>query len=389
MKKTFTLTNIPFIKIVSAFLLFISMVSFVNNSFAESTTVSQYYPAPFGVYNTIRLSPRPSLGGSCDTGTVYVDTTGKIQFCGNQSGVPTWGNLADYWTQTGNNLYPTDFANSSLKVGIGLNNPNEQLEITKNMKIPVTTATAGIIRMDVDTFIHAYGTDNTFVGKSAGNLTLTGTNNTAVGDHALFSLSSGTYNTAAGADALRATTTGSYNTAIGAESLMSNTTGQKNTAVGALALRSNTIGSENTALGYSSLKNNISGNKNSTFGAFTLFNNTTGNNNVAIGHSAGYANTTGSNNTFIGVNAGNVGTPNNLTNATAIGYNAQVTASNALILGGTGADAVKVGMGVITPISTLDVDGQIIIKGGSPGAGKVLTSNATGGATWKLPSYAP
>ena len=46
-----------------------------------------------------------------------------------------------------------------------------------------------------------------------------------------------------------------------------------------------------------------------------------------------------------------------LSNATAIGYNAKVSASNSLVLGGTGADAVNVGIGVTAPATTLHVKG--------------------------------
>jgi hypothetical protein len=44
------------------------------------------------------------------------------------------------------------------------------------------------------------------------------------------------------------------------------------------------------------------------------------------------------------------------------------------------------GIGTITPGAKLDVNGQVKITGGSPGAGKVLTSDATGLASWLTPS---
>jgi hypothetical protein len=47
-----------------------------------------------------------------------------------------------------------------------------------------------------------------------------------------------------------------------------------------------------------------------------------------------------------------------------------------------------VGIGTIFPGATLDVNGQVKISGGSPGAGKVLTSDATGLATWETPASA-
>jgi hypothetical protein len=43
------------------------------------------------------------------------------------------------------------------------------------------------------------------------------------------------------------------------------------------------------------------------------------------------------------------------------------------------------GLGVTNPTAKLDIDGQLKIRGGTPGAGKVLTSNAEGLASWQTP----
>ena len=53
----------------------------------------------------------------------------------------------------------------------------------------------------------------------------------------------------------------------------------------------------------------------------------------------------------------------------------------ALITGGG-----NVGIGTPTPTSKLEVNGQIKITGGTPGTGKVLTSDGTGLATWATPT---
>jgi len=45
-----------------------------------------------------------------------------------------------------------------------------------------------------------------------------------------------------------------------------------------------------------------------------------------------------------------------------------------------------IGIGVSHPNAKLDLRGQIKIRGGSPGTGKVLTSNASGLATWQTPA---
>lgn len=46
----------------------------------------------------------------------------------------------------------------------------------------------------------------------------------------------------------------------------------------------------------------------------------------------------------------------------------------------------QVGIGTSTPTAILDVNGQMRVRGGTPGVGKVLTSDAAGLATWQTPS---
>ena len=53
------------------------------------------------------------------------------------------------------------------------------------------------------------------------------------------------------------------------------------------------------------------------------------------------------------------------------------------VIVGSGANAGNVGIGVIDPDAKLEINGQIKITGGSPDAGKVLTSDGTGLATWE------
>ncbi|MCH7681601.1 hypothetical protein IID10_19930, partial [candidate division KSB1 bacterium] len=98
-------------------------------------------------------------------------------------------------------------------------------------------------------------------------------------------------------------------------------------------------------------------------GVSTLISNTVGISNTAIGETALLTNTTGFRNTAVGSNA-DVGS-GSLTNATAIGANAKVGASNSLVLGGTGANAVKVGIGTSIPTRTLDLRGRLLALEGS------------------------
>ena len=77
------------------------------------------------------------------------------------------------------------------RIGLGTSSPNEQLELTGNLRLPATTSTTGIIRSGSNRFIHAYGTRNFFAGTNAGNLSMTGTDNTANGTVALYANTTG------------------------------------------------------------------------------------------------------------------------------------------------------------------------------------------------------
>jgi len=208
---------------------------------------------------------------------------------------------------------------------------------------------------------NANTTNDTCYGNSALITEPADTHSSAFGFNALsLNTTGGNYNSAFGEEALFQNTTGTENTASGAGALASNTTGNDNTAAGLQALELNTTGIQNTATGHQALGANSTGGDNTATGRAALSANTTGGNNTALGYAAGVtantanANTTGSFNTFLGYQAG-PGTNAQLTNATAIGENALVSESNALVLGGTGADAANVGIGTQTPVSLLQV----------------------------------
>jgi hypothetical protein len=158
-------------------------------------------------------------------------------------------------------------------------------------------------------------------------------------------LNTGTQNTSAGAVALSSNTSGSQNTAVGASALSLNSTGAGNTALGVGALNASSTGSNNTASGNAALQSNTSGSYNTANGLDALFNNTTGSFNSALG--------------FL---AGPDSAHPNLTNSTAIGAQATVTANNSIVLGsisgvnGAGSNT-NVGIGTTAPAFALDVHG--------------------------------
>jgi len=67
-----------------------------------------------------------------------------------------------------------------------------------------------------------------------------------------------------------------------------------------------------------------------------------------------------------------------------IAYTSNISNGNGLFrLSSTG----DLGLGIETPTTKLDINGQIKIHGGAPGSGKVLTSDADGLATWETKTY--
>ncbi len=182
---------------------------------------------------------------------------------------------------------------------------------TGNISIATTTnANSGVITVENESFIQNYGSENMFIGKSAGNFSLTtAIQNMGIGKETLSGLTTGDYNIALGYQALKANTTAYGNTALGYQALKANTTAYGNTAIGYQALLSNTTDgygtSFNTAIGYQALNKNTDGFFNTAIGAYALFNNThwsteSGNTNTAIGYQALYNNTHGDYNIAVG-----------------------------------------------------------------------------------------
>ncbi|MBF0280311.1 MAG: tail fiber domain-containing protein [SAR324 cluster bacterium] len=222
-------------------------------------------------------------GGNLGIGTTTPTATLSIAASGNTS-----NDTAFQIVDTGPNAIMT-------VLGSG------DVTFTGNLTLPNSTASAGIIYTATDRFLHNYGTSNTFLGKNAGNLTLSGAlQNTAVGEDALMAVADGDFNVALGYSSLRANASGSNNTASGWNSLWANT-GSRNTALGSKTLYSHQTGNFNTAVGSEALLQNTTGAKNTAIGDSAGYN-ALGTGNVFIGYKAGY-NETGSDKLYIGTDA--------------------------------------------------------------------------------------
>lgn len=218
------------------------------------------------------------------------------------------------------------------------------------------------------------GFSNVGIGIQALFLNTSKSNLVAIGDSALYNNGVGAFanvqgaqNVAVGSKTLYANNIGSYNTAVGSQSLKANVDGNFNSAFGLKSLTNNVNGMENTAIGYATLLPNISGGSNTAIGARALFFSNGGSWNTAVGAAALYSNVSGSSNTAIGYLADV--TSGNLTGAVAIGTNSKVGCSNCLVLGGTGANAVKVGIGTSTPTTA-----QLVINTAAASTGIDLSS---------------
>ncbi len=218
------------------------------------------------------------------------------------------------WTKSGNVVRLTT---QNDKVGIGFvdcpTTSTQQLEITKNFKIPLTTVNgvAGTFYGKTSNgteyrWFHTFGGSNSniYIGRNAGNFT-SGAQNAS-------------NNIGIGAGVLSNITT-SNNVVLGANV---STSGNRNVGLGTTSI----VGDDNVISSYQS--GGINGNGNVLLGNQQQG---IGNNNVSVGEGS-IIDVIGSNNTFIGRYASPANT-NGIDNATAIGAHTQVVASNTMSLG--------------------------------------------------------
>ena len=152
--------------------------------------------------------------------------------------------------------------------------------------------------------------------------------------------------------------TGSANTYVGVAAGQSSTTGSFNTFTGFRAGTNSTTASEGVIIGEDAGFNATTGDRNTLIGRQAGAFVTDGSEVTAVGAQAGYNSQSGTGLTLLGVRADVTAAA--LANATAVGLNAKVSQSNSLVLGGTGADIVKVGIGTAAPSARLTLSPGIL-----------------------------
>jgi hypothetical protein len=234
------------------------------------------------------------------------------------------------------------------------------------------------------------GSFNVCLGLQAGINLDTGSSNIAIGRTAL-TLYTGNFATAIGYSALNKAT-GANNLAIGYFCGSDITTGSNNVLYGVQAGRYIADGIGNVALGYRSNYHNtgdynFSAGYQAGYGVLNTsdfshsinlgfqsgFLQETGTGNIFIGREAGYkpnnvianATTTGAYQLFIGYRAG-LGSSTQRSNVIALGRNALVDTDDACVIGGTGSDALNVGIGLTTPTARLHLPGGTATAGTAP-----------------------
>ena len=190
------------------------------------------------------------------------------------------------------------------------------------------------------------------------------------------------------------------NTFIGLKAGESSISGVQNTFIGERAGTATISGFNNTFIGYEAGKRNL-GSQNTLIGSVVGVNITSGANNTIVGQNAGVSLIEGSNNVIMGFQAGGIGTKHHkstfignsagvpigtdsLNKAIAIGHNAQVNCHNCAVIGGTGGDVVKVGIGTDSPIYDLEVYHEDGAPNISPGNGLNLKNNNGNNHSWQL-----
>jgi hypothetical protein len=363
-----------------------SIVLNATGSTLNTATANSLYVAPIRdetaignilVYNTTskEITVAPNFAGGRVTakgGSTYNDFVG-FSFNGGD-----WAKNTGMFSDN-----PDSGGSAILKFRIATSNStaNSYLEInpSKVSVLPTTTSTskttgaltvAGGLGVTGDVYatnLNASGTLSVSSFTVGQGKTPASGDNLAIGRSALNNTTSnGWPNIGLGSFSLNQTTDGKNNIGLGLNALYSNTTGSANIGIGSEAARNAATSSNITAVGMEALRYE-SGAGNTALGSFAGKPST----------NAVYIGTT--NSTFLGYNTTTSKTAEQtITNSTAIGYGAAVTASHTIQLGNASVTDVKTSGALTTGAVTYP------ISHGS--ANQVLSTTGSGTLTWTTPA---
>jgi hypothetical protein len=316
-------------------------------SLSYTSSYSTYNTA-LGNYSLYSDLPTATTNGYQNTGlgysTLYSNTTGLSNTAS--------GMYALYTNSTASGNNADGFSALYSNIDGDYNTASGDSALAANNHANYNTAT-GYQAMANNT----YGNYNVAVGyqallKQSYGTSVWNAQNTAIGAFALYtnqptSTANGSHNTGCGYEALYFNTYGNENTALGMQAGICNTTGVSNTLIGVGSAYENQSGSYNTVVGHYALfgVSTNSSSYNTTVGEEAMYDNTTGSYNTSLGYSSLSLNKTGTYNTCIGYDA-NIVSPGSLTDATAIGSNAVVNASDQMRFGDGNVTGWGFGMNV-------------------------------------------
>jgi hypothetical protein len=218
---------------------------------------------------------------------------------------------------------------------------------------------SGVIEFGGNRFVHNFGSQNTFLGDSAGTFSLTvpnAVNNVAVGFQSMQSLTDGASNVGVGVNSGRLITTGTNNTLVGSTSGSAITIGIRNTLIGAGAAGSMTEGDNNIAIGFQPMGSLL-----------------TGDSNIAIGTTAGSAYTGSESSNIIINNTGTIADNNTIRIGT---QGAGAGQQNQCFIAGINGTSVTAAGTVV-----IDASGQLGTSANLPIAVPVTVPNGGTGRT--------
>lgn len=231
---------------------------------------------------------------------------------------------------------------------------------------------------------------NTFLGYTAGNVSVSGSNNTSLGTGSLSSIGSGSYNVAVGAYAMPSLSSGSDNIAIGYRSNNSigsqsdnigigngayyGSSGSSNIAIGTSALQ-NTSGNFNTCMGFSAMLGSSGASaSNSAIGHSSLAAISSGSSNSCLGDSTGTSLNSGSYNVLIGQSAGSGYTTGSESSNILLSASGTASESNVMRLGTAGSGNGQVSTCYIAGITGVTVTGTAVLCSATGQLGTIASS---------------